>query len=229
MRGFFLCHFMTASSLFMVSSGGCLNVELLIYGLWPPAMLQAIPLAGPGFDIGIDEANQELSDILRIKRTYISGLEVAGCEDTGAYFDQISRHYYGYTEQQNDSLLILVYLGCGDSTIFGHLARVGASFPIHEPGAIIHMDLANRLSVLDFYLFESCEASQWSRSGACHIDLRPAFPFPPEITMLFMRGSVRSGSVNYVVSDPPENPKAFLARKSLKLLGFRRNNTNPYF
>ncbi|OWA50616.1 hypothetical protein BV898_15127 [Hypsibius exemplaris] len=237
MRGFFLCHFMTASSLFMVSSGGCLNVELLIYGLWPPAMLQAIPLAGPGFDIGIDEANQELSDILRIKRTYISGPEVVGCEDTGAYFDQISRHYYGYTEQQNDSLLILVYLGCGDSTIFGQLAREwnilaisgGASYPDQRDMVLYPTALATGPFQFELYstMFEKvCEAFNWSRVGLAY-DTSGAIPFPTEIYDAFSSsGSVRSGKLQLQrFPIPPEaNHKTILQKISQAARDARFNN-----
>ncbi|OWA50626.1 hypothetical protein BV898_15136 [Hypsibius exemplaris] len=206
MRGFFLCYFMTASSLLIASSGGCLNVELLIYGLWPPAMLQAIPLVGPGFDIGIDEANRELSNILRIERTYISGLEVVGCEDTGAYFDQISRHYYGYTEQKNDSLLILVYLGCDDSTIFGQLAREwnilaisgGTSNPDQRDRVLYPTTLLSGPFQFELYstMFEKvCEAFNWSRVGLAY-DTSGAIPFPTEIYKAFAAsGSVRSGKL----------------------------------
>ncbi|OQV12047.1 hypothetical protein BV898_13697 [Hypsibius exemplaris] len=43
--------------------------KLLIYGLWPPILLQSIPLSGPGFDVAIAEVNRDLAGGMKMQRS----------------------------------------------------------------------------------------------------------------------------------------------------------------
>ncbi|OQV12046.1 hypothetical protein BV898_13696 [Hypsibius exemplaris] len=57
------------SVLLLFCPGDCLDVELLIYGLWPPILLQSIPLSGPGFDVAIAEVNRDLAGVMKMQRS----------------------------------------------------------------------------------------------------------------------------------------------------------------
>ncbi|OQV12044.1 hypothetical protein BV898_13694 [Hypsibius exemplaris] len=102
-----------------------LEVVLLVYGIWSPGLLQSIPLSGPGFDVALEEVNSVYSNnkTFQMRRVYISSTEVAGCSDTGAYFDHISDYYYRATGNCSQCLYILVNLGCGDPPMFAQLGR----------------------------------------------------------------------------------------------------------
>ncbi|OQV12045.1 hypothetical protein BV898_13695 [Hypsibius exemplaris] len=174
-----------------------LEVVLLVYGIWSPGLLQSIPLSGPGFDVALEEVNSVYSNnkTFQMRRVYISSKEVAGCGDTGAYFDQISDYYYRSTGNCSPCLYILVNLGCGDPPMFAQLGREWSMLAISAGTA--SFNIRNRLlypttiSTCPFQyrpymvMFRKlCDLFNW-RTVAYVYDTSRTLPFPLQLYDLF--------------------------------------------
>ncbi|OWA52028.1 hypothetical protein BV898_16484 [Hypsibius exemplaris] len=163
------------------------EVELLIYGMWPPMLLQSIPLAGPGFDVGITEVNREFAGALVMKRSFVSGKELLGCLDTSANVDQISQHYYNCRQNGSDRLFILIYLEwnilafSGGATFSDQLNRV------LYPTTLVTGPLD--VGLYSVMMRELCEASNWDTIGLI-FDTSSPVPFPLQIYQMFASNEI---------------------------------------
>ncbi|OWA52027.1 hypothetical protein BV898_16483 [Hypsibius exemplaris] len=179
-----------SSLVFGAADCSCMEVELLIYGMWPPMLLQSIPLASPGFDVGITEVNREFAGALVMKRSFVSGKELLGCGDTSAYFDQISQHYYDYRQNGSDRLFIFDIPKVKEWNILAFSG--GATFsnqlnPVLYPTTLV-------TGPFDFGLYsvmmrELCEASNWDTVGFI-FDTSSPVPFPPQIYQMFASNEI---------------------------------------
>ncbi|OQV11624.1 hypothetical protein BV898_14047 [Hypsibius exemplaris] len=73
------------------------NVTILIYGIRKLQLLQSLPYTSAGFDVGIREASRRFAGRFNISAVYLPNEEILNCDDTGAQFDLVSRHYYTTT------------------------------------------------------------------------------------------------------------------------------------
>ncbi|XP_055347111.1 uncharacterized protein LOC129594414 [Paramacrobiotus metropolitanus] len=104
-----------------------LNVTLMLYGNWPPYLVQCLPFMGPGFDLAVTEVQQTFGSSFDLSQIYVSSANVKDCVDNGAYFTDVVDYYYRRanrsTANRKKDVLIFIYAGCDDSPTFAHLGK----------------------------------------------------------------------------------------------------------
>ncbi|XP_055347762.1 receptor-type guanylate cyclase gcy-28-like [Paramacrobiotus metropolitanus] len=107
----------------------------MIYGMWKPPFLQALPFTAPGFELGAIAANDVYAGNLNFQLSFVSSKLVQICTDISANINQIAERYYNTTEEES-AVKALFYPGCDSSTAVADFGRewnilsvnIGATF-----------------------------------------------------------------------------------------------------
>ncbi|GAU91540.1 hypothetical protein RvY_03774-2 [Ramazzottius varieornatus] len=119
------------------------EVLILIYGMhYSTFQLQALSFTAPGFEAGVRLVNRQYDSSLSFRTVYVENSSVLRCEDTGAYFDNVSEFYYRH--RTPSQIIVLFYCGCDANPIFGQLGREWDMLVVNTGS--VHSSLRDRTS-----------------------------------------------------------------------------------
>ena len=86
------------------------NVTIAIYVISRAPFLTSLPFMGPGFDLGIRDANHQFADAVHLKHVYITTPEITNCAEFVTNYDLVARYYYR-ERSLNDDAMALFFTG----------------------------------------------------------------------------------------------------------------------
>ncbi|OQV11627.1 putative Atrial natriuretic peptide receptor 1 [Hypsibius exemplaris] len=99
-------------------------MTLLVYGLKGQRYLQGLAYTAAGFDFGVRDATNRFAGRFNLPLVYVSSDSILLCEDTAAYFDRVSRYYYGdLLPRGGNSSLAVIYPGCDESKTLAQFGK----------------------------------------------------------------------------------------------------------
>ena len=90
-----------------------LNVTVMVYGLWPPVLLQSIPFIRPGFEVGLENAKAKFASLQNMTTVFVETSTISRCELSADYYYELVCYYYDSIcpYKKPDSVEVLVYAG----------------------------------------------------------------------------------------------------------------------
>ena len=103
---YFSVIFLTSRNLSILTSAAPVNVTVAIYLLNRLPFLTSLPFMGPGFDLGIRDANLQFAETLHLKQFYITAPYITNCTDFIANYDLVARYYYKERSVKDDAMAL---------------------------------------------------------------------------------------------------------------------------